>query len=170
MRFSIFMIIKTGILCAALVSCQKSPSRIGEFNWAVGAWHGTRTAADDGSTIPMTAQVESASCGLIERLQVETTPKPYVGFTLRSLDPASGKWTMIYANSTRPNIGRLEGKLEGNRSTWNSITATGSHGSRFVSEQLDVNRWRRTQLVSDDAGKTWRVLFTDELIRDQAGR
>ena len=73
---------------------------------------------------------------------------------------------MIYANSTRPNIGRLEGKLEGNRSTWESIAPDKSHGSRFLSEQLDANHWRRTQFVSEDGGKTWKVLFTDELGRD----
>jgi hypothetical protein len=73
---------------------------------------------------------------------------------------------MIYANSTRPTIGRLQGELESNRSTWESITADLSHGSRFVSEQLDANHWRRTQFVSEDGGKTWKVLFTDELERD----
>jgi hypothetical protein len=69
-------------------------------------------------------------------------------------------------NSTRPNIGRLQGKLEGNRSTWESIAPDKSHGSRFLSEQLDATHWRRTQFVSEDGGKTWKVLFADELERD----
>lgn len=114
----------------------------------------------------MTVRVEQIPDGQIERLQVELTPRPYVGFTLRSRNSASGEWTMIYANSTRPTIGRLIGKLEQKRSTWESIAADGSHGSRFVSEQLDADHWRRIQFVSEDAGKTWKTLFTDELERD----
>ena len=78
------------------------------------------------------------------------------------------RWTMIYANSTRQTIGRLNGKLEEKRSIWESAGADGSHASRFVSEQLDLNHWRRIQLVSEDTGKTWKILFTDELERDVA--
>ena len=113
----------------------------------------------------MTVRVEPLANGQVERLQVDLTPRPYVGFTVRSRDVA-GQWTMIYANSTRPTIGRLQGKLESNRSTWESITADKSRGSRFVSEQLDANHWNRTQFVSEDGGKTWRELFTDKLERD----
>jgi len=39
-------------------------------------------------------------------------------------------------------------------------------GSRFISERLDPNHWRRTQFISEDAGKTWKLLFTDDLERD----
>jgi len=154
------------LILGALAACHKSIPPTDELNWAIGTWHGARRAADDGKDVPMTVRVETVAGGQIERLQVEHTPKPYVGFTVRSRDPASGQWTMIYANSTRQNIGRLEGKLEQKRSTWESKSADGSHGSRFVSEQLDANHWRRTQFVSEDGGKTWNTLFTDELERD----
>ena len=109
----------------------------------------------------MTVHVEAFEGGQIERLQVELTPKPYVGFTLRSRD-AAGEWMMIYANSTRQTIGRLSGKLEGNRSIWES-----NRGSRFVSEKLDATHWRRTQFTSEDSGKTWKTLFVDELQRHE---
>src|SRR5256885_7809409 len=49
-------------------------------------------------------------------------------------------------------------------STWESSSA--AHGSRFISERLDPNHWRRTQFISEDAGKTWKLLFTDDLERD----
>ena len=116
----------------------------------------------------MTVRVETVAGGQVERLQVDLTPRPYVGFTLRSRDSASGRWTMIYANSTRQTIGRLDGKLREKRSIWESAGPDASHGSRLVSEQLDQNHWRRIQLVSEDAGKTWKTLFTDELERDVA--
>jgi len=153
------------VLC---VGCQKSISPPDEFNWAIGTWHGTRVAADDGKEVPMTVRVENVSSAQIERLQVELMGRPYLGFTVRSRDPASGRWTMIYTNSTRQTIGRLAGTLEPKRSTWESMNADTSHGSRFVSEQLDPNHWRRTQFVSEDGGKTWKTLFTDNLERDEA--
>ena len=155
------------VIFGIINGCQKSSQPTNELNWAVGTWHGTRRAEDDGQAIPMTVRVETVAGGQIERLQVEHTPKPYIGFTLRSRDPASDQWTMIYANSTRENIGRLSGKLEEKRSTWESITPDHSHGSRFVSEQIDANHWRRVQFVSEDGGKSWKTLFTDELERDK---
>lgn len=159
-------IIRVALICAVLGGCQKSIRPPEELNWAIGTWHGTRRAAEDNQRVPMTARVESVPGGQMERLQVELSPRPYVGFTLRSRDPATGRWTMVYANSTRQTIGRLEGRLEPKRSTWESASPDGSHGSRFVSEQLDANHWRRTQFVSEDGGKTWKTLFTDELERD----
>jgi hypothetical protein len=161
-------IITVALILVVLAGCQKPIHPTEELNWAIGTWHGTRRAADDGRDVPMDVRVETVAGGQIERLQVDLTPQPYVGFTLRSRDPASGRWTMIYANSTRQTIGRLDGKLREKRSIWESAGADGSHGSRFVSEQLDSNHWRRIQLVSEDAGKTWKILFTDELERDVA--
>lgn len=111
----------------------------------------------------MTVKVEPLARGQIERLQVELSSRPYVGFTVRERD-ANGHWIMIYANSTRQSIGRLQGRFDGNRSIWESSSA--AHGSRFISERLDSDHWRRTQFNSEDAGKTWKLLFTDVLERD----
>jgi hypothetical protein len=159
-------IIRAALIWTVFAGCQKSIPPTEELNWAIGTWHGKRQAAEDGKNVPMTVRVEQVPGGQVERLQVDLTPRPYIGFTLRSRDPASGRWTMIYANSTRQTIGRLDGKLEAKRSTWESVGPDGSHASRFVSEQLDANHWRRTQFVSEDAGKTWKTLFRDELERD----
>lgn len=160
------LIIRSALVCVLFAGCHKSTASSEELSWAVGTWHGTRRAAEDGKAVPMTVRIEEVPDGQVERLQVELAPRPYVGFTLRIHDAASGRWTMIYANSTRQNIGRLEGKLEGKRSTWESVAPDRSHGSRFVSEQVDATHWRRNQFVSEDAGKTWKILFTDELERD----
>lgn len=159
-------VIGIALVCVLFAGCHRSSSRLEELNWAIGTWHGVRRTAEDEKDVPMTVRVEQIPDGQVERLQVELAPRPYVGFTLRSRDPASGRWTMIYANSTRKNIGRLDGTLEAKRSTWESVTADKSQGSRFVSQQLDATHWRRTQFVSEDAGKTWKTLFTDELERD----
>jgi hypothetical protein len=147
----------------ALAGCSKSTKS--DLDWTIGTWHGTRTAADDGKAVPMTVKVEALATGQIERLQIELAARPYVGFTVRQPDD-HGRWTMIYANSTRQSIGRLQGRFENNRSTWESSSA--AHASRFISERLDPNHWRRTQFNSEDGGKTWKLLFTDDLERDTA--
>jgi hypothetical protein len=72
---------------------------------------------------------------------------------------------MLYANSTRETFARLEGQVETDRVTWQSVTPGRTRESRIVTERLNTNQWRRTQRVSGDGGRTWRVLFTDELER-----
>jgi hypothetical protein len=158
------IILTIALVCPLVDDCFATSPAPDDLTWALGTWHGSRRAEDDGQSFPMKVRVEPVADGQVERLQVELSPRPYVGFTLRYRDAASGRWTMIYANSTRETIGRLEGNLEGKRSTWESKAA--GHGSRFVSEQIDASHWRRIQYVSEDAGKTWKVLFTDELERD----
>jgi hypothetical protein len=151
------------LLLCSFAACHRSAKS--ELDWAIGTWHGTRTAADDGKAVAMIVKVEPLGSGQVERLQVELASRPYVGFTVRERD-ADGHWTMIYANSTRQSIGRLAGQFQGNRSTWESMKSSGPHGSRFISERVDPNHWRRTQFNSEDSGKTWKLLFTDELERD----
>jgi len=50
--------------------------------------------------------------------------------------------------------------------TWRSVTPGRARESGSIVERLDTNHWRRTQRVSDDGGRTWRVLFVDEMERD----
>jgi hypothetical protein len=72
-----------------------------------------------------------------------------------------------YVNATRGRFVRLEGEVEGDRSTWRATTPGRTRESRLVSERLAGERWRRTQLVSDDGGGTWRILWEDELERSR---
>lgn len=115
----------------------------------------------------MTVRVEALpdALGQVECLRVEGESGPYVGFTVRLRDEA-GEWQMIYVNSTQRTFARLDGQLAGERSSWTSVTPGRTRESRLVSERLGENGWRKTQLVSNDAGVTWQVLFTDELERD----
>jgi len=107
--------------------------------------------------------------GQIERLTVRRESRdPYVGFTIRQTDGGPRAWIMLYAYSTRGSIGRLAGKIEGDRSVWTSRTAVPPAGSRFVSERVGERGWKRTQYVSEDGGASWSVLFTDELERVEA--
>jgi hypothetical protein len=137
------------------------------LDWAIGHWHGVRREEGTKDERPLTVSVEKlpGMGGQMERLQVDLTARGYVGFTVRAVD-GNGRWTMFYANSTRSGISRLEGAIEGARSTWESIHKDGT-GSRFVSERRDADHWKRTQYRSAHNGKTWSVLFTDELERDK---
>jgi hypothetical protein len=154
---------------AALAACAGPDAGSESLDWTVGTWHGIRRDGADGTEAPMTLLVEAlpGGHGVVERIQVEGGGTPYVGFGVRHFDPASRQWTQLYANASRPTFARLEGTVDGDRSTWNSVTAGPGRSSRLVAERLGADRWRRTQQVSEDGGRTWRVLFTDELERDR---
>jgi len=64
--------------------------------------------------------------GQVERIQVSGAGAPYVGFAVRVPSNASGRWLMLYANSVRETFARLEGRIEADRVTWDSVTP-GSH-------------------------------------------
>jgi hypothetical protein len=138
------------------------------FDWTLGNWHGVRRAAADGSTAAMTVRVEPLADGIgqVEILRVEGTggAAPYVAFTVRSFDAARGRWSMTYANSPSHAFARLLGEVDGPRAAWTSPTST---GSRLVSERLDDDHLRKQQFTSADGGRTWTLLFTDELERNQ---
>ena len=154
---------------ALFFACGQAAPSPGPLDWTLGNWHGVRQAADDGSEAPIVLRIEALpeGKGLIERLQAELGGEPYVGFTVRVPVGSSGRWMMLYANSTRGTISRLEGTIGGDRSTWQSVASGSQRVSRLVSERLGSDRWRRTQYRSEDGGKTWRVLFTDELQRGE---
>lgn len=146
---------------------HKAPPK--SLDWAIGRWHGVRReeATKDERPLAVTVEKLPGKSGQMERLQVDLSGRAYVGFTVRAVD-GRGHWTMFYANSTRSGISHLEGEIDGMRSTWESRNKEKATGSRFVSEKMDADHWKRIQYISDDSGKTWKVLFTDELERDKA--
>jgi hypothetical protein len=156
------------LLVAALAACQSAAVDADPMGWTVGTWRGTRRAADGSSAEPMKLRVEPlpSGAGQIECLRVEGASGPYVGFAVRMPDPDTGRWTMVYANSAQRAFARLVADRAEALDSWTSTTAAPGHGSRLTFERIDDDHWRRTQQVSEDAGRTWTVLFTDELERD----
>lgn len=138
-----------------------------DLHWTVGAWQGFREDGADGTRAPMTLRVEEilAGAGLVEHLEVTHEGGVYRGFSVTVYDPEAGTWVRQYVNSTRGRFVRLEGEVDGERSTWRSTTPSRTRESRLVSERLDDGRWQRTQQVSEDGGETWRILWRDELER-----
>ena len=136
--------------------------------WTEGKWHGARRDTNDGSEAPMTIVIERIpnGRGTIERLEVATDGDPYVGFSVSTPNPEGGGWTRLYANDVHQKFARLVAEsVAGDRTVWQSVTATPPRGSRLISERMGPDRWRRTQQVSNDNGATWQVLFVDELER-----
>jgi hypothetical protein len=163
------------MVLAAFAACAAGPHAdpiTGEpaaaFDWSVGSWHGARLGAD-GSTAAMTVRVEPLAhgTGQLECLRVDAADgaPPYVGFTVRSFDAGTQRWVMTYANAPDHAFARLRGEGTGALIVFDSTTS--AHGSRLVSEQVDPVHWRRQQFTSADGGRTWTLLFTDELERDR---
>jgi len=156
-------------LCLAAACGGTAPPPPPTLDWLLGDWHGVRRDGGDGTEAPMTVHVVALSDGpgQVERVQVAADRAPYVGFAVRVPSGTSGHWVMLYTNATREAFARLAGQVGTDRVTWQSVTPGRSRDSRTLTERLDANRWRRTQRVSEDNGVTWRVLFTDELERDE---
>jgi hypothetical protein len=140
-----------------------------EFDWMVGTWRGVRRPADGSPDAPLVLRVESLrdDGAQVECLRVDRSRGPYLGFSIRTIDRSSGRWTMLYANSPeRPFARLLQSEGDASYTSWTSTTADVSGGSRLVFERSSDDSWTRTQFVSEDGGATWRRLFTDELRRD----
>ena len=159
-------------LAAATAGCststeaeRRAPSR--DPYDIMGRWTGVRRAAHDGSEAPMTFRATPIldGAGWIEQLEVHSGSGVYRGFSVIVRDPARDLWVRQYVNATRGRFVRLEGEVTAQRSVFRSVSPTRTRESRLVSELLAPDRLRRTQSVSEDGGKTWRVLWTDELLR-----
>jgi hypothetical protein len=141
----------------------------GDLDWTIGAWQGLRREGGGGTGAPLTLRVAPilGGAGLTEHLEVTHEGGVYRGFAVTVYSAEDRAWVRQYVNATRGRFVRLEGEVEGDRSTWRATTPGRTHESRLVSERLAGERWRRTQLVSDDGGGTWRILWEDELERSR---
>jgi len=152
------------------VACRPNGQTSPELDWLRGDWHGVRRDGDDGTEAPIEVHVTTMGDGetLVERLEVPTGETRYVGFAVHTPTGVPGAWSMLYANSTRDSFSRLVGTVEKDRVVWRSVTPGRARDSQVTVERLGDDRWRRTNRVSEDGGRTWRVLFTDELERSPA--
>jgi len=137
------------------------------LSWTVGRWEGTRTETATGSVARLHSTIESvlAGAGTEERIEVDEGAPHYHGLYLRVFDPKLGKSVIVYVNARRRNFSRLEGAAGDDGGEWTSVTAVPPHGSRMRIERSGKDSWRRTQLVSEDGGRTWTPLFVDEMHR-----
>ena len=140
------------------------------LDWTLGIWTGVRRDGADGSEGALTMRVEPIldGAGHIRHVEVVHDGGVYRGFAVQVIDPRTGRWQRRYVNAVRARFASLEGETDGDRSVWRSTSPDRSRESRLVSDRLAPDRWRRTMSVSEDGGSTWRVLWTDLLVRAAA--
>lgn len=138
------------------------------FDWTVGVWKGVRRDGGRGDGEPMTMIVEPilGGDGQIRRIEVGAGDRIYQGFAVQVPDAERGIWVRRYVNRGRGWFSSLEGRIEGGESIWTSVTPGRSRESRLVSRLTGKDGWARTMSVSEDGGRSWRTLWTDELHRE----
>ncbi len=159
------------LLLAAAPAAPATDSAENARGWLVGSWHGVRRDGADGSEAPMTSRFESilGGAGFTERIAVRHGGGVYRGFATEVFDPGLSRWVRMYVNASRRHFARLEGEGDADgRVVWRSVSPDRSRETRVVTERAGADRWRRTSSISEDHGKTWRVLFVDDLERDAA--
>ncbi len=160
----VFAVLLSG---SCLAEGANPPAKQGTLDWALGEWIGTRRDAATGETVPMRLRVEPilGGAGQAEHLEAEHKDGTYRGYTVRTPGETAGQWIMVYWNSKRSGFVQLHGEVEAARSTWRSASQQQPRQSRLVSEPRGSDEWHRTMSVSEDQGKTWRVLWVDEVRR-----
>jgi hypothetical protein len=135
--------------------------------WTVGQWEGTRTETATGHADRLHSEIQSvlAGSGTEERIEVDEGSPHYHGLYLEVSDRSLHKSVIVYVNARRRRFSRLEGTANADGGEWTSVTAEPPHGSRMRIERTGKDSWRRTQLVSEDGGRTWTTLFVDEMRR-----
>jgi hypothetical protein len=135
--------------------------------WTIGRWEGERVETATGIREPLRTEVVAVlgGAGEEERLEVGAPGKLYRGLYLQVFDPEIRKSVLMYVNATRRHFARLEGMAGPDRGEWTSTTARAPNGSRLTYERIGSDRWRRTQMVSNDSGIHWTVLFVDDMQR-----
>lgn len=137
------------------------------FDWTVGSWKGVRRDGADGSEAEMSMTVETilGGEGQIRRIAIAGGEEVYHGFAVQVPDRERGVWVRRYVNRGRGSFSSLEGRPDGEGSTWTSVTPGRRRESRLVSRREGADGWTRTMSVSEDGGKSWRIFWIDELRR-----
>lgn len=144
---------------------SSQPQSADALNWLTGKWRGTRLEPSSGDRDPVVSVVRPilGGAGEEEMIEIRTSKNTYRGMYLQATE-TNGLSVIIYVNANRRHFARLEGKAQSDGGEWLNV-AQGSHRARLVYERPSSNTWRRTQYVSEDAGKTWSVLWIDNLER-----
>jgi hypothetical protein len=152
--------------CAHSAAHQTQSQAGDELSWLVGEWRGDRFEPSTGDRAPVVSVVRSilGGAGEEESLEIKTSKGTYHGLYVQVTE-SGGKSVIMYVNANRRSFARLEGTARADGGEWVNAAAQGPHRSKLVYEHPSPKTWRRTQNVSEDGGKTWAILFVDELER-----
>lgn len=130
-------------------------------------WVGVRRHGVGGSEAPMTLLVRAilGGAGRVEEVEVRDEGAIDRAFSVESFDDEAKVWVRQHASSTRGTFVRLQGTKDGGRAIWCSAADDPKRALELELAWPEPGRWVRTQSVSEDGGRTWRVLWIDELWR-----
>lgn len=160
-------------LCAAGEHAARTAPAVTEpLSWLVGTWVGTRVEPATSSRASVVSKITSVlgGAGQQESVEIRLPKGVYRGLYLQVFDPKLDRSVLMYVNATRREFARLEGTATATGGEGRNVSTQGSHRSKLVYEHPSERQWRRTQYVSEDEGKTWSVLFIDELHRKNGRR
>ena len=136
------------------------------LDWLLGEWEGMRRDGADGteSRLITTIMPILNGKGQQEELEVTEEKSVYRGFSVR-MPADDSTWVNLYMNSVRPGFVQLDGRIEGNTVTWTPHKTNPSRLSHSIVEPVGKDGFRRIMYVSEDGGKSWKVLWKDEAHR-----
>ncbi|HEU4464534.1 MAG TPA: hypothetical protein VFS53_05770, partial [Gemmatimonadota bacterium] len=106
----------------------------------------------------------------LDRYTSERDGAPFEGMTLRLFDPATGEWTIHWADTAHPGtlIPPMHGRFMGDTGEFfGEETVDGRPVlCRFVWSRTPADSPRWEQAFSDDGGKTWETNWIMEFTRD----
>lgn len=137
------------------------------LDWTLGDWNGHRKDGISGAEYPITIRVHSVlgGAGITEEMEVVHGTDTYRAFSITAFEKSRSCWVMHYLNKPTGESIPMEGVIEGTSITWKSVNPMRIRESKLVYEHNGKADWKRTQYMSEDAGKTWIVVFTDTLAR-----
>ena len=134
-----------------------------------GRWRGCRVDGRDGTRSPIVVCVRAilGGAGMIEEIEVGASPGVYLGFGVHVFDVMRGVWVRKYVNQVRRKFVEYEGEAsrDGRSVDFRRADAMSGDRSWVKHELLADGSWERIMRVSSDGGATWRVLWSDHLMR-----
>lgn len=152
---------------------------IADFDFLIGSWRvrhrrlAERLAAStDWIEFTGTAWARKILGGLgnIDELNIPLPGSPYVGSTLRLVDPATGKWTIYWMDSRFP--GRIDPPVIGRFAGGQGLFfGDDSHDGmpirvRFIWSRSSPDACHWAQAFSIDGGSTWETNWTMDFVRE----
>jgi hypothetical protein len=168
---ALLALVTSNLMPAAAAAGQPAAVRDGQhdFDWEIGAWD-TRLKRLREPLSGKTDWVEYAGTSVVKpvmgkranlvEFDVRGAAGAIAGVSLRLYQPASGAWTLHFANLAS---GRMTEPMTG----WFSAGVGSFHGQdhidgrkllvRFLVIPVSADRWRFEQAYSNDGGKTWET-------------